>query len=83
MAATLAEVTWNRDGIERSGGERTSIRLTLITAMPPKPGKATMRTSRRTINGGLTLKGVKMLLQRSNCWHNAMHGLVSSGMVKA
>jgi len=83
MAATRAEVTWNRDGIERSGSERTSIRLALITAMPPKPGKATMRTSRRTINDGLTLKGVEMLLQRSNCWHNAMHRLVSSEMVKA
>ena len=83
LAATLAEVTWNRDGIERSAGKRTSIRLTRITAMPPKPGKTTVWTDRRPINHGLTLKGVEMLLKRGNGWHNSMHRLVSSVMVKA
>jgi hypothetical protein len=82
LAATLAQEPRDRDRIQRTARPGPSIRLALITAMPPKPPQATMRTGCRPVNQRFSRQRFEVLWKRKNRWHNPRHRLVSSAVEK-
>ena len=60
-SAATAEITGDRDGVQRSGGMRAPVRLALVTAVAPKTAQPAMRAGRRPVDLGGVGQHVEML----------------------